>query len=482
MVQVLLIILFVTPHLFDVLSARPALPLPAWQAVAAVLAPMAAMWAIYHALCLHWGRKLDTTGRVELIRTAENTMLGLRLLATALWGFGIFGLGYFNAVRSALGDTILLDELLTIAPVLLFITATWWSIYPLELRLRDALLLRELDNHHGHPVHPPLTRTQYVASGIRHQMMLFLAPLAMMTAWQETTALKITPWLIESHRALAPTLIPIVEYAGILTVLIVSPAVMRRVWDTVPIAPGALRDQVQAMCRRYKVRVRGPLLWRTHGSLVNGAILGIFWPLRYMLLTDALLERLTADQVEAVMAHEVAHVRRHHLIWLAICIMSTVVMMFWLLKGVLDGLPTPVTSHGTVSLIMGLGGLVGAGTVFGLVSRRFEWQADAFAVQHMTRARAELDGTPLGAITPQAVGAMAGALQSVADLNGIDPDTFTWRHGSVTERLRRLRRLIDKPINALPIDRQVLWIKAAAVVGLVVSVLPMILQFLGVRA
>jgi STE24 endopeptidase len=475
MVQVLLIILFATPHLHDVLGGQGAVELPAGMASGVVVLGLLGMWAVFQALCQRWGRILDRTGRIGVLRSAEHTMLGLRLMAIALWGFGVFGLGSLSEVRGLTGDVVLIDELVTILPIPIFVAATWWSLYPLDLRLREALLMRSLDDVDGRPVHPPLTRWQYISSGVRHQLMLFFIPLSLMTAWQEGCELHIGPWLERSHAAVAPAMLPLAEYAGILGVLILSPAIMRRVWDTVPIGGGALRDQVRAMCRRYRVRVRGPLLWRTHGSIVNGAILGVFWPLRYMLLTDALVERLTADQVEAVMAHEVAHVRRRHLIWLAVCVVSSVVLTFWVLKGVMDGIPTSMDHPGAVSIVMALGGLAGAGTVFGLVSRRFEWQADAFAVQHITRTRAG-EGQP---VTPDAVAAMAGALQSVADLNGIDPDAFTWRHGSVAERQRRLRALLHRPVDSLPIDRQVLVIKVAALVTLIATTAPMVWQVVG---
>ena len=50
--------------------------------------------------------------------------------------------------------------------------------------------------------------------------------------------------------------------------------------------------------------------------MINGAVMGAITPVRYILLTDALLETLPRERVEAVMAHELAHVRRHHIFWL----------------------------------------------------------------------------------------------------------------------------------------------------------------------
>jgi STE24 endopeptidase len=233
---------------------------------------------------------------------------------------------------------------------------------------------------------------------------------------------------------------------------------------------------VRAMCRRYRVRVQGPLLWRTHGSMINGAILGIVWPFRYMLLTDALLERLTAEQVEGVMAHEIAHIRRRHLIWLGVCVLSSVLVISWVLNALTGTLQAVHLSPAWMSLMMSVTGLVGAGVIFGVVSRRFEWQADAFAVQHLSRTL-PVD-PPADLISAPAVKVMCSALQAVAELNGIDPEQFTWRHGSVRERQRRLGKLVRTSLEALPIDRQVLWIKVAAVVGMVGSILPFVIDYL----
>ncbi|HYE61206.1 MAG TPA: M48 family metalloprotease [Phycisphaerales bacterium] len=471
MIQVLLILLFGSIYLFDWQGSEGVLDLPPGEVLAWLLAPLAAMWGVFQALCVRWGRLIDRKGSYSAVRMADTTMLALRLLAGAWWGFCLFAFGSLATVRGLVGDFIIVDELATMLPVLLFFAATWWSLYPLELRIREALLLRELNNAEGTPVHPPLTRGQYVSSCLRHQAMLFLAPLTMMMAWHETLAMHVGEWIVREWRGQAEWLLPVVTYAGIIAILITSPAVIRRVWDTVPIGDGPLREQMRAMCRQYRIRVRGPLLWRTHGAMVNGAILGIFWPLRYMLLSDALLERLNADQVEAVMAHEVAHVRRRHLIWLAVCVISAVLVLALVLGTIVEGFHIRVLSPTTLSVIMGLMGIAGAGTVFGLVSRRFEWQADAFAVQHLTRTREH----EAAAVTAGAVGVMSSALQSVADLNGIDPERFTWRHGSVRERQRRLATLIDRPVDALPIDRQVKWIKIAAVVGIIASFVPFLL-------
>jgi Zn-dependent protease with chaperone function len=180
------------------------------------------------------------------------------------------------------------------------------------------------------------------------------------------------------------------------------------------------------------------------------------------------------------MAHEVAHVRRRHLIWLGVCVMATVLAALWAIAGaagLLQELTGKEASEDLISLAAGILGLGGAGFVFGLVSRRFEWQADAFAVQHLSRVEAE--AAPAGAnaprVTPAAVATMASALQAVAELNGIAANKFSWRHGSIRQRQDRLYKLVHVPLAAAPIDRQVFVIKLTAGIALALGIASMIL-------
>ena len=67
---------------------------------------------------------------------------------------------------------------------------------------------------------------------------------------------------------------PAARWAGLVGVLLMSPVVLKALWSTVLIRGGPLAEQMHEMCRRHGVRIRGPYLWRTHGAMVNGAVLG----------------------------------------------------------------------------------------------------------------------------------------------------------------------------------------------------------------
>ena len=298
--------------------------------------------------------------------------------------------------------------------------------------------------------------------------------------------------------------------AGVIFVL--SPLIIRWVWDTRPLPQGDLRQRLVAMCEQYGVGVRELLLWRTFGGMVNGAVMGFLGPVRYILLTDALLDALPTPQVEAVMAHELAHIRRHHMFWMMAAAATAMIVLSTGFRLGLD-LVIPYVeprAQGRRAVAQQVQAMLASDMaletiayvpavgcwffVFGWVSRRFERQADTFAVQHMAQLREQEqreeapgddDATPVplhDAAPPRKVvidaasaRTMIDALQQVADLNHIATRRRSWRHGSIAWRQGYLRSLIGRAANDLSIDRQVRWIKgatalvAAGVVALLVT-------------
>src|SRR5205823_14715197 len=75
------------------------------------------------------------------------------------------------------------------------------------------------------------------------------------------------------------------------------------------------RARLDAICNRAGVRCRDVLLWRTHHSVGNAAVMGLLPRFRYVLLSDLLVESLPDEQISAVFAHEVGHIRHRHMVW-----------------------------------------------------------------------------------------------------------------------------------------------------------------------
>ena len=99
------------------------------------------------------------------------------------------------------------------------------------------------------------------------------------------------------------------------SVFLLAPAILRHVLNTRPLADSPLRQRLEAMCKTAGLGYREILLWHTDNHMGNAAVMGVMPWVRYILLSDLLLETMTDRQIEAVFAHELGHVAHRHLIW-----------------------------------------------------------------------------------------------------------------------------------------------------------------------
>jgi len=423
-------------------------------------------------LILREGGKLHRSGRLRHARRADSWTALTRLAVTASFAGALLGANWLAVVRGSIGDWVLLDEAVACAPAVLALLAPWWFYYPIERTLHDAVTLRALDQGHT-PTQAP-TRWQFVWDRTRHQALLILVPVAAILAWAETLNFAGWTWFPERLALLRDPLIGSgVQIAGVIVLLALAPPMIRLIWSTTPLRSGPLYERLRDLCKSHGVRFRQILVWRTHNSMLNGAVIGLLAPLRYVLLTDALLESLPTVQVEAVLAHEVGHVRRRHMPWLlgaliaCLGIASIVVGLIAAWGVALIGIAPTEQLGGILEAVMILAGVAGGLVGFGFVSRRFERQADAFAAQHLSGLTKENRGRGL-VVSPEASETMADALQAVADLNHVPPGRFTWRHGSIAGRQRALRALEGHPVDRLLIDRAARRVKLLVLLGIIV--------------
>jgi len=470
--QIFLLALVLALFLHDGLTGGRGLPELAPVALwTLAVAPKVLLAGSYWLLCvtvrgqLSRGRGRSAIGWLDRLTAVYRAGL-LALFALDLWA------GLLLAVRQAMGDPLLLDELLVLAPALAGLVFAWWAYYPIDRRLREAMLIREADE--GRPIYPIWSRGQFVLAQARHQMALILVPLLLILAWIETVVLLGRNWPALITRGTEPALV----FAGTGLIFAMAPLILRYIWDTVPLPAGEIRQRLAWMCEVHGVGVRELLLWRTYGGMINAAVMGLVGPLRYILLSDALLQSVPQRQVEAVMAHELGHVRHHHMFWLLAAAGGSLGLLqaiaWWVLTAGANGAErgAELVAAGPAMagwsreglLVLVMGGAILWFALFGWVSRRFERQADSFAVQHLATQRAEPARDRFGRVVVDAASAqtMIGALQQVAELNHIPPHQRNWRHGAIAWRQQHLRSLVGLPVDALPIDRQMRWIKLAS--------------------
>jgi STE24 endopeptidase len=96
--------------------------------------------------------------------------------------------------------------------------------------------------------------------------------------------------------------------------VVLLPVLMLRGLDAHEPDP-ALAERLHGLARRQGLRVRGVRVMRARRQKVaNAAIMGLLPWLRYIVVTDHLLDTFTDDEVDAVLAHEIGHGRQHHLL------------------------------------------------------------------------------------------------------------------------------------------------------------------------
>jgi STE24 endopeptidase len=210
--------------------------------------------------------------------------------------------------------------------------------------------------------------------------------------------------------------------------------------------------------------------------------MGLVAPLRYVLITDGMLEQMDDRKIEAVFGHEAGHVKRHHILFFLLfamisgCLM-TVVSVWARAPGF------TVTQEQWLITAAGAVLLVKWGLVFGWISRRFERQADVFAVRTLAATgmpcaqpcalHAEPD-PPARALAGDELCASAAhvfgdTLMQVATLNGIPPEAPSWRHGSIRARERMIHRLAADPAATGRFERFVFWVKVGILLAAAAS-------------
>ncbi|MCL4220907.1 MAG: M48 family metalloprotease [Phycisphaerales bacterium] len=451
---------FAALYLSEELGA-PLLPRLSGRAVPLSLGATGAVLLALWCLSGYQVHRLDLDGRVRRVRAVESAASSARWILLSVHA-GACAIGLLAQVRGFIGDVVAGDELAALAPFVLGLCAIEFIVYPVQRRLRDAMTMRSLDR--GLPVHPYPSRGRFVWLWARHHVFFMLVPLALLLAWAEGAERLVAGMRLDGSERDAALLG--VEVLGLLLVFAFIPPLLVRIWDTVPLRSGPLLERLSAMARVHGVGVRAFLVWRTSGLMLNGAAIGLIRPLRYVVLTDALLDRLTPMEVEAVAAHEIGHIRHRHTPWLAASVVGSV-LVFGTPVGWVTMFLDPGTMWGQIAFGTGIVlTLALTLVVLGMVSRRFERQADAFAARHLSGERRGGEAVEISAASALA---MSTALSRVAEAHDIIIDRPTFRHGSIRGRMRSLSGAIGLPSDRLPADRAASRARWAVVAMLVIG-------------
>ncbi len=231
------------------------------------------------------------------------------------------------------------------------------------------------------------------------------------------------------------------------------PPLIRWLWGCRPLASGPLREHIEHFCRQHGFSSE-ILYWPLfEGQMLTAGIVGIVPGFRYILVTPALLSALDLSELEAVLSHEIGHVKKRHLLLYIVLFLG-----FSLLAGALaEPFPYLILSsefyYGLLSmthvspeaLLTFLGAvpllffmLVYFRFVFGYFIRNFERQADLFVFR-----------------TQGTSGPLIRAFEKIAALSGNIRDRKNWHHFGIGERIDFLLRCEKEQSLIAAHDRKV---------------------------
>ena len=278
----------------------------------------------------------------------------------------------------------------------------------------------------------------------------------------------VLPWMVLSLLYDLVTLVPLpglqstvnsgwgdLLFYGLFLVFILAffPPLVRWLWNCKRLPEGILKRHLDNFCHKQNFKADFYLWPLFEGRVLTAAVMGIIPGLRYILLTPALIETMTLAELEAIMAHEIAHVKKRHLLLYVFLIGG-----FSLLAGLLAeplihlllslrflngfmlatnfSAETVVTLVGAVPLLLAM--ILYFRYVFGYFIRNFERQADLYSLQAVGSGEA-----------------LVSAFEKISMLSGNIREQPNWHHFGIGERIDCLEAAALQPARITQHDKKV---------------------------
>ena len=225
--------------------------------------------------------------------------------------------------------------------------------------------------------------------------------------------------------------------------LFVAPVVIMPIFNKfTPLEDGELRAAIEEYAKKQDFKLKGVFTMDgSRRSTKSNAFFTGFGRFRRIVLFDTLIEKQTADELVSVLAHEMGHYKKKHILKSIVISILTTGLMFYILSIFMNNRELFAAfrmQHISIYASLFFFGFLYAPieivlSIFGnILSRRHEYEADGYAVATYRK--------------PQS---MITALKklSVDNLSNLTPHPLkvflTYSHPPVLERIRAIRRLVD---------------------------------------
>ena len=222
-------------------------------------------------------------------------------------------------------------------------------------------------------------------------------------------------------------------------VAVIGPAMIQKFWRCKPLEAGEHRKRIENLCQKANLSYADILYWPIFGGkMITAGVMGLLKKFRYILVTPSLLRLLEPEEIDAVIAHEIGHVKRKHLLFYLLFFVGYMLLsyvtfdiilfgiiyaepVYWFINK--TGFDQTTIFSGLFSLVIIIIFLIYFRFIFGFYMRNFERQADIYVYALFDSAK------PL-----------ISTLEKIVTTSGQSADRPNWHHFSIKERIDYLQK------------------------------------------
>lgn len=222
-------------------------------------------------------------------------------------------------------------------------------------------------------------------------------------------------------------------------VAVIGPLLIQKFWRCKPLEDGYHRHRIAGLCRRAGLAYADILYWPIFGGkMITAGVMGLIRKFRYILVTPSLLQLLEPEEIDAVIAHEIGHIKKKHLLfyltffvgYMLLSYVAFDVLIFTIIYArpvywfiVRSGLSQTTVVSAISSVVIICLFLIYFRFIFGFFMRNFERQADTYVYALFDSAK------PL-----------ISTLEKIASTSGLSADRPNWHHFSIRQRIDYLMK------------------------------------------
>jgi len=250
-------------------------------------------------------------------------------------------------------------------------------------------------------------------------------------------------------------------------IVMIGPLMIQKLWRCKPLEAGYHREQIENLCQKAGLKYANILYWPIFGSTtITAGVMGLIRQFRYILVTGALLRFLEPEELDSVIAHEIGHIKKNHLLFYLVFFIGYMLISFatfdLLLYSIFfaepiyqfinnTGLNQTTAISSIFSFIIIIIFVIYFRYIFGYFMRNFERQADTYVFELFSSSK------PL-----------ISTLEKIAVTSGQPRDKPNWHHFSIKKRIDYLRKCETDKTWITRHDRKIKKSIAVYIVGILI--------------